>query len=363
VPDVGQHDHFEQQYIARLKSLLIPLGLVVSYEHDRAALDLGIHLYEGEPDPDWHVGRVRVWFQCKGLRSTTVNAAEFAKSEQVAISGLRVADVQYWYGLPEPAYLVIYIEATDEFLAEDVRNLVDAQGGMPDLARRVGLGQIEMTLHVPTASTLDRAIEKMPHHRSLRLDGPDWRGRPLGHRFDPLRSQLSQLVPSDYQALVGRLLEVHEFRASEVVDLTPYLEPGVGTVTTTIGKLYLTYEWTNPLFSEFGYDAGSDFRLESAPEHAHGEVMVVVHSDVSGPPEPRGDLETFLEDLRTKGIGVLVFFNSAEADAAVFGGWRRLFGLAGTPQGLGSLAFNVLTATSVYLEFLERLTWDYVNYL
>jgi len=91
--------------------------------------------------------------------------------------------------------------------------------------------------------------------------------------------------------------------------------------------------------------------------------MIVVHSQVSGAPEARGDLATFLEDLRTKGVGVLVFFNSAEADAAVFGGWRRLFGLTGTPQGLGSLAFNVLTATSVYLEFLDRLTWDYVNYL
>jgi hypothetical protein len=60
MPDVGQHDQFEQQYIARLKSLRIPLGLVVSDEDDRAALDLGIHLYEGGPDPDSHVGKVRV---------------------------------------------------------------------------------------------------------------------------------------------------------------------------------------------------------------------------------------------------------------------------------------------------------------
>jgi hypothetical protein len=89
MPDVGQHDHFEQQYIARLKSLLIPLGLVVLDEDDGAALDLGIHLYEGGPDPDSHVGKVRVWFHCKGLRSTTVSAVDFAKSEQVAKSGLK----------------------------------------------------------------------------------------------------------------------------------------------------------------------------------------------------------------------------------------------------------------------------------
>jgi hypothetical protein len=37
--------------------------------------------------------------------------------------------------------------------------------------------------------------------------------------------------------------------------------------------------------------------------------------------------------------------------------------LVDVPQGLGSLAFNVLTATLVYLEFLDRLRWRYVNYL
>ena len=51
-------------------------------------------------------------------------------------------------------------------------------------------------------------------------------------------------------------------------------------------------------------------------------------------------------------------------DGALFGGWRSaLEPLAGSPQGLGSLAFNVLTATLVYLEFVDRLRWKYVNYI
>jgi hypothetical protein len=32
------------------------------------------------------------------------------------------------------------------------------------------------------------------------------------------------------------------------------------------------------------------------------------------------------------------------------------------PAGLGSLAFNVLTATSVYIEFLDRIQLRLANY-
>jgi hypothetical protein len=36
--------------------------------------------------------------------------------------------------------------------------------------------------------------------------------------------------------------------------------------------------------------------------------------------------------------------------------------LVRVPQGLGSLAFNVLMATNIYLEFLDRISWRMVNY-
>lgn len=32
-----------------------------------------------------------------------------------------------WYSAPESTYLVEYVEATDAFLAEDVRDIVDRQ--------------------------------------------------------------------------------------------------------------------------------------------------------------------------------------------------------------------------------------------
>jgi hypothetical protein len=57
-----------------------------------------------------------------------------------------------------------------------------------------------------------------------------------------------------------------------------------------------------------------------------------------------------------------VFFN--ESDFELFGAWRStLYPLTEIPQGLGSIAFNVLTTTLVYLDVWDRLTWKYLNLL
>jgi len=59
-----------------------------------------------------------------------------------------------------------------------------------------------------------------------------------------------------------------------------------------------------------------------------------------------------------------VFANRGTEDNKYFGASRAAASpLECMPQELGSLAFNVLTATIVYLEFRERITWRYVNYL
>lgn len=130
------------------------------------------------------------------------------------------------------------------------------------------------------------------------------------------------------------------------------------------GTLYLTYEWVTPLATEFGTDGLRDFRLEATPEFAHGEVIVIIHSDVTAAPSTTPAIRQRLEDWETEGVShVLVFFNDADM-RGTFGGWFSSFQpLLRTPQGLGSLAFNVLTTTLVYLEFVDRLRWRYLNYL
>jgi len=59
MPTVDTHDVFEQEYTAKLRALLAPYGQLVGYESDRAALDLGLYLYEQPIVGDARVGQVR----------------------------------------------------------------------------------------------------------------------------------------------------------------------------------------------------------------------------------------------------------------------------------------------------------------
>jgi hypothetical protein len=61
---------------------------------------------------------------------------------------------------------------------------------------------------------------------------------------------------------------------------------------------------------------------------------------------------------------LLVFVNIPTHPSTYFGACRREASpLECFPQELGSLAFNVLTATTVYLDFREKITWRDVNYI
>jgi hypothetical protein len=278
MPETGGHTHFEIQYRNKLKALLASDGLLVEYEEDLAALDLGLHIYLPGSDPP-EASLVRVWMQAKGLRTASLDLERYRAVTSIAVSKLDIDTVQYWYSFPEPVYIVLYIESADEFLAADIREIVDARGGVPSL--RQTASQREVTIHVPKVATLAQAVGHMPRHRSMRIDGPSFRGRPLGHRLDPLRSELHPLKPSRYLALVHALLGVHDFRPSSPEGLKPVHERP--QLAWTFGRLTYTYEWAIPLFTEFGYDAGSDFRIEGQPFCAQGEVLVVIapQADIS----------------------------------------------------------------------------------
>lgn len=71
----------------------------------------------------------------------------------------------------------------------------------------------KVTLHVPTAAIMDPdRIAALVDHRSIRIDGPAFRGRPLGHRIDPLRSVLAAPTADVWVEMATRILQVHDFR-------------------------------------------------------------------------------------------------------------------------------------------------------
>ena len=111
---------------------------------------------------------------------------------------LDLDDIKKWYAAPEAVYIVVYLEASGR-----VHRRRRQRPGRPGVRRLEGntyledgraLSQKTVTLHVSTDSVVDEAmIGGLLRHKSMRVDGPAWRGRPLGHRFDPLRTELANL--------------------------------------------------------------------------------------------------------------------------------------------------------------------------
>ena len=110
--------------MAKLKALLAPHGLVLDYDRDRAAIDTGLHLFL-EGNGARQASQVRVWFQAKGKMAGTLPLEDYRATQTVAVK-VKVDHLRFWVAAPEPVYLVVYVESGDEFIAEDVRDIVRA---------------------------------------------------------------------------------------------------------------------------------------------------------------------------------------------------------------------------------------------
>lgn len=367
MPRIGKHDAFELAYMAKLRALLARHGVPLEYAMDRAAIDTGLHLFaEGPTGLD--TSQVRVWFQAKGTHASTFSADNFHArgtiAEQVQVNHLR-----FWYAAPEPVYLVVCVESVDLFIAEDVRDIVDRQWPRGSFYRDVPESQHEITLYLATECVLDdERVAAMLRHRSMRIDGPSFRGRPLGHRFDPLRSQISA-PPSDlFLQIVRRLLQVHDFRPDEAARLAP-------DITVLRGRLYQTLEWQSPAFAEYGFGPSDDFRVEPKVESIHGRLTLVVDSAVSRTQLPDQLRAAVIEairqaDGRDKSTTAAIIFNAPDL-SGTGGLWRSA--VRGMPDahrpttvrqlGLEAVSSLLLTATLVYLDFAPQIAWNHVNYL
>lgn len=361
---IGPDDDFELDYMAKLSGVLVKGGIEISYAKDRAGIDTGLHLFAHAP-----AGRVatqtRVWFQVKGKHERTLPLDEFEASSTVPAS-VRSDYVDHWISAPEPVYLAIYVESADVFIAEDVRDIVERQWpGNSFYEARKEFGK-EVTLRVDRSRVLDPdRLEQMLAHRSMRIDGPSFRGRPLGHRLDPLRSRIGVCEPEFFATLVDRILGVHDFR--------PVSSSTVGSLTLITGRLYQTLEWQSPAFAEYGVGPDDDFRIEPAIEAVHDHVLVVCDSK----PLRRGFSEVEFAALEqavsasSPETRVLVMFNGPDL-SGTGGTWRsalrddlQAFDRPGGASmiGLEAMTYLVLVATLVYLDVVPGLTWEHVNYL
>jgi hypothetical protein len=363
-PLIGSEDVFERIYKAKFQATVVPYGEFIDYGNDRAAIDIGLHLTESVEAKQQKVLHTRIWFQLKGTHSEY----ELEKVRDIPIQ-VSLQHLKFWFASPEPVYLVLYVEAADKFLVEDVRELVYRQWGENFLAPvTFPSEQQSVTVGIRTDAILNhQLLIQMRRHQSMRIDGPFFRGRPLGHRLDPLRCILNKLEPSVYVQIVQRLLSEHDYRVNNDLNGALLFSQEILAnehISITLGKLYEPFQWVPQFFTEFGFSEKDDFRTQPRPEFAHGPIAVCIHGDPRSP--PRVELiPPFVQTI--VGLGIRQFLVFANTDELTyFGSFFRPFRETGVdcmPQLLNDLAYNLLTVTSVYMEFRHHISWRITNYL
>ncbi|MGC4821771.1 hypothetical protein ACLQ27_30225 [Micromonospora sp. DT63] len=351
--------------MADLKALLTRHGLVLSYEHDRAAIDTGLHLFlEGEGVR--RTSQFRVWFQAKSKRAKTLPLEIYQAADSVEVR-VKVDHIRFWAAAPEPVYLVVYVESAGEFIAEDVRDIVERQWPRGNFYSAIPLGQCEVSLRVATSKKLDevRAVE-MLQHRSMRIDGPAFRGRPLGHHYDPIRSQIACPASPAFERLIESLLAAHDFRVSERIDVAQ----DIGVFR---GRLYETLSWQSPAFAEYGYGPDDDFRSEPSYETLHGKVFLIVDRAIGRKrlaDAERAMIAELAEQHGEPDTSFAVIFNGCDL-SGTGGLWRSALRDLGVHDsyaqvrqvGVEAVTFLLLVTTLVYLDFAPEIAWDHINYL
>jgi hypothetical protein len=347
--------------MAQLNALLANAGIPVQYPRDHAAIDTGLHLFVEGPGNDYQSTQTRVWFQAKGKRRETLSAEQFDATADVSVS-VKVEHLEYWFAAPEPAYLVVFVEAKQLFIAEDARVIVYRtwpDGNFFDAIR----GQESVTVHLDKEAVLgEETIRSMLRHKSMRIDGPAFQGRPLGHRFDPLRSELSIDSPELWEEIITKLLSAYRFRELERSVVTP-------GITVLKGRFYDTMMWQSSALAEFGFGPDIDYRDDPPVDSLHGEVTIVLDTS------PGRSVLSVEEETAIRG-----WLSSSEAPVALnffdrelsgtAGTWRRFLNKVGHGHpyadrhliGIESVTNMVLVATLVYLELAPRLSFRIVNY-
>ncbi|MCI0557417.1 MAG: DUF4365 domain-containing protein [Nitrososphaera sp.] len=147
---VGITDAFERHYMQKFRLFAATFGEFVTYERDRGARDIGLHLTHKRRSGKERLSTALCWFQMKGIMKSSLSAKAFADVKEVKIA-LNVEHLRYWYLQPVPTYLVVYIESVDTFLVMNVQEYVAKEWGKGILS----LKKKTTSVSVPTESVLD----------------------------------------------------------------------------------------------------------------------------------------------------------------------------------------------------------------
>lgn len=149
--EIGNSDVFEQAYMAKFRQLAAEFGEFVTYERDRAARDIGLHLTRPRSGGKKQISNTLCWFQMKGIMENTLPLSKFKTLKEISIP-LDVNHLRYWYLNSMPTHLVVYVACADKFLVLNLTEYVEGQWGRGILK----LDQKTATVKVSVNSELDR---------------------------------------------------------------------------------------------------------------------------------------------------------------------------------------------------------------
>lgn len=125
---IGSESAFERKYYNKFRKLAAGFGELVNYSHDVAARDIGLNFVSPKSDGSEIVEPSLVWFQLKGRQSSTLSEADFDDSKDIRVR-VRTRDLMHWHVSPERIYLVVYVEAKEEFFVVDIKDYVKENFG------------------------------------------------------------------------------------------------------------------------------------------------------------------------------------------------------------------------------------------
>jgi len=356
---------FERLYKKEFASLASKYGTEIEYDQDLAAIDIGLHLSANDK-----MTNVRVWFQLKGLHSSTLTLEDFKKKDRIAYK-CKIEHLRAWYISPEPVYLVLYLESAEIFLAEDVRVIVDRQWG-DELLQPTTFEDYTsdtVTIYVLTTAIINQEFwPKLYAHKSMRIDGNSFRGKPLAHNRDPITSSLKLMDPPLFESVVQDLLQEHDYKQKGDIPIDNLFQGASGNrASLSYGTLNQKYEIVLQVTNSLVTGVMGDEICEGVSEIIHGPCAVLIHSRVSSPP----DAEQLKQLSRTlsKDFGItrlMAFVNGSVFSNAAIGGsclgvYLHALGktpLRCVPQHLEDIGFNLTTTTNTYLRYRDKVAWQ-----
>lgn len=354
-------------------------GVSIRYTTDRAALDLGLHLTIPLNDRLKAVTGSRVWFQFKGIDADKngISKEKFDKISEIPQS-VKIEHLRQWCRYAEPVYLTVYLRALDKFFAIDIQEYAEARwrgGVFKDAPFTDEKGKVQewVTVYIPKSAEVNEDFwRRLGAHRSMRIDGASFQGRPLAHGHDAQTRVPRIMEPVLFEDIVGELLPAHRYRLLGTGDAYKIYPGGLAAgdvVSISIGKVYDPYQYEPYMTRDLLPDADG-YREDGQTHKIQGDCAVVIHSSVKTRPDV-AMLRSLAQGLEARGIkNLLVFVNHYASSLALVEGAEeyncfpeysevvRGTKVSCVPQHLEDIGKTLSLATNVYVNFRERIPWN-----